>query len=278
MSSDQLPNYVKENHAKAIKMDLGTWLGANPLPAFVERKFDGIRIFLFKSGEKLVISSRNGGIYTPTSSPQVFSKMPEFTHAPHRMILDGEYVARDEKSLYFFDVLQVDDRDLREEPLEKRKKVLSEILHGTGMEVPFKRAQTVAQINAAKDAVIKKGGEGVVVKNPLSTYGQPKAWLKLKRFDTVDCFVTGYGDTQELRRTGVPRSWAVAVYDDDGRTVDLGYVGSTVESVDPRKVVKGSVVEVRFQQLTLDKKLRAAFVLRVRHDKTPEECLYSQLE
>jgi ATP-dependent DNA ligase len=80
-----------------------------------------------------------------------------------------------------------------------------------------------------------------------------------------------------MRSTGVPRSWSVAVYDDERRLVELGNVGSTVESVDPRKVKKGSVLEVRFQEVTRDRKLRAPFILRVRHDKTPEECLLSQL-
>jgi ATP-dependent DNA ligase len=69
----------------------------------------------------------------------------------------------------------------------------------------------------------------------------------------------------------------VAVYDDQGRVVELGNVGSTVERVDPRHVKKGSVIEVRFQEVTKDWKLRAPFILRIRHDKTPDECLLSQL-
>jgi ATP-dependent DNA ligase len=36
------------------------------------------------------------------------------------------------------------------------------------------------------------------------------------------------------------------------------------------------VVEVRFQELTRDKKLRAPFIIRIRHDKIPDECLWSQ--
>ena len=275
--SDELPNYVQENYAKAVKQDLGTWIAKNPLPAICEAKYDGIRIFLFKSGEKLVLSSKHGGIYTPKSTPQVFSRVPEFTHAPHRMILDGEYVAREEKGIFLFDVLQVDDRDLRPKPLSDRKEVLEEILRGTGLDVPYKLARTAERVMALRDETVEQGREGIVVKNPESSYGQPGSWLKLKRFDTVDCFVTGYVETQEMKRTGTPRSWSVAVYDDSGRVVELGNVGSTVERVDPRQVKKGSVVEVRFQEVTRDKKLRAPFILRVRHDKTPDECLMSQL-
>ncbi len=154
--------------------------------------------------------------------------------------------------------------------------MLREILEGTGLEVPYTLARTEEKIMALRDGTVKKGREGVVVKNPQSTYGQPNSWLKLKRFDTIDCFVTGFVETTEMKRTGVARSWSVAVYD-DGRVVDIGNVGSTVEGVDPRHIKKGTVVEVRFQEVTRDRKLRAPFVLRIRHDKTPDECKSDQL-
>jgi len=275
--SDQLPKYVEENYAKAVKMDLGEWIGKNPLPALVERKYDGIRVFLFKSGDKLVLSSKHGGVYTPRATPQVFSRVPEFTHAPNRMILDGEYVAREEKGLFLFDVLQVDDRDLRQKSLLERKKVLREILRGTGLEVRSVLAKTQQAIVDGMDEAVRGGGEGVVVKNPNSSYGQPSSWLKLKRFDTVDVFVTDLVETKEMRATGIARSWTMGVYNEAGQVVELGNVGSTVERVDPRHVKKGTVIEVRFQEVTRDRKLRAPFILRIRHDKTPDECLISQL-
>ena len=274
--SDELSNYVIENFSHAVKMDLGTWLLANPLPSLVEPKLDGIRVFLFKSGEKLVISSKRGELYTPKSSPKVFSTVPEFVHAPHQMILDGEYLAK--KGLFLFDVLQVDDRDVRPLPLTERKKILHEILRGNEVEVKPTLARSFEQIMALKEKSVKKGAEGVVVKNPASSYGQTNSWLKLKRFDTIDCFVTAYEETQEMRRSGAPRSWFMAVYDDEGKRVDIGKVGAFVERVDPRQVTVGSVVEVRFQEVTEDTKLRGAFILRVRHDKAPEECLLSQLK
>ena len=275
--SEELPTYVQENYSKAVKLELGTWLSKNPLPSVCEPKYDGIRVFLFKSGDKLVLSSKHGGIYTPKGTPQVFSRIPEFLHAPNRIILGGEYVAREAKGLFLFDVLQVDNRDLRPKPLVERKTVLREILKGTGLEVPYTLARTVEKIMALRDLSVKEGREGIVVKNPQSSYGQPNSWLKLKRFDTVDCFVTGFVETTEMRKTGIPRSWSVAVYDENGQVVELGNVGSTVERVDPRKVKKGTVIEVRFQEITRDSKLRAPFILRIRHDKTPDECLATQL-
>jgi len=275
----ELPEYVLENFAPAIKQDLATWLLRNPLPAIAEPKLDGIRVFLFKSGDKLVLATKHGGVYTPQSSPKVFATFPELLHAPNRMILDGEYVSRDAKrrGLWFFDVLHVDDRDVRSRVLRDRKKILHEILEGTGAEVSFKLAKTAEQIVALKDKFAAEGYEGAVVKNPLSTYGEPGSWLKLKKFETVDVFVIDYEKTQEMERTGVPRSWFVGVYDDEGRRVPLGKVGAFVEKVDPAKVKRGSVIEVRIQEVTEDTKLRGAVILRVRHDKLPNECLLSQI-
>ena len=275
MSYD-LPNYVLDNYSKAVKADLATWLIGNPLPSICEPKLDGIRVFLFKSGDKLVVSSKHAGIYTPQGNPKVFTKVTEFTHAPHRAIFDGEYLK--DEGLFLFDILRVDDRDVRSMVLDERKKILSEILRRTELEVPFIRAKTVEEILAFKDELVGKGGEGLVVKNPASTYGQTNSWLKLKRYDTMDCFVIDYEETQEMRRTGVPRSWYVGVYDDNGNRVNLGKVGSFVEKVDPRQVTLGSVIEVRFQEVTDDLKLRAPFILRVRHDKTTGECLLSQIK
>ena len=280
MSGEELSSYVAENFSAAVKQDLGTWLLNNPLPTLCEPKYDGIRVFLFKSGEKLVISSKHGAIYTPKSSPKVFATFPELTHAPYRMILDGEYVSREpikNKGLFFFDVLQVDDRDVRSEVLTQRRKILHEILDGTGLEVQSRLAKTVEQILALKGKFAEQGYEGAVAKNPLSTYGQQGSWLKLKTFDTIDVFIIDYEMTQEMERTGIPRSWTVGVYDDDGNRVSLGKVGAFVERVNPDKVKKGSVVEVRYQEVTEDQKLRGAFILRIRHDKLPSECLLSQI-
>jgi len=274
--SDLLPNYVLENYSKAVKTDLSTWLLGNPLPSICEPKLDGIRVFLFKSGDKLVLSSKHGGVYTPKGNPKVFAKVTEFVHAPHRAIFDGEYVATE--GLFLFDVLQVDDRDVRPLILNERKKILGEILKGTYLQVPFKRARSKEEIIAFRDEVVRKGGEGLVVKNPASSYGQLNSWLKLKRYDTIDCFVIDYEETPEMRKTGVPRSWVIGVYDDNGQRVNLGKVGSFVEKVDPRQVTLGSVIEVRFQEVTEDMKLRAPFILKIRHDKTPRECLLSQLK
>ena len=257
-------------------MDLADWVLTNPLPAICEQKYDGIRVFLFKTGSSLVISGKLGRVFTPRGNPVAFAKIPEFTHAPNRMILDGEYVSHD--GLHLFDVLRVDDRDVRSLVLEERRKILDEILHGTELEVEIYRANTIREINDLKDTFVSKDFEGLIVKNPLSRYGQANSWLKIKRFDTIDCFVLDFEDTPERKRTGIARSWFIGLYDKAGQVVNIGKVGSFLERVDPRSISIGTVLEVRFQQVTEDKKLRAPFILKIRHDKLPAECSYSQID
>ena len=273
--SEDLSEYVLKHYAKATKMELENWLFANPLPTICEPKWDGIRVFLFKSRDRSVLVGRHGSVFTPKGNPTVFAKIPEFVHAPNRMILDGEYVSKD--GLHLFDVLQVDDRNIKPRPLSERKDILHEILDGTGLETPAILARSKEEILKFRDDEIARGSEGIICKNPTSAYGDTNSWLKLKRFDTIDCFVTGFEDTPDYRRTGVPRSWFIGLYDDSGQVVNIGKVGSFIESVDPRKVEKGSVIEVRFQEVTEDEKLRAPFILKVRHDKIPTECLASQI-
>ena len=286
MMTDQLPNYVKENYAKAVKLDLGTWLLSNPLPALCERKYDGIRVFLFKSGEKLVLSSKHGGIYTPRGTPKVFSKVPEFLHAPHRMILDGEYVRARGRAVLLQEAGSSSSTSSRwttatyaQSPSRRGKRCSREILEGTGLEVPYELAGTAQEIIAAKDQAIKDGAEGILVKNPSRRIRAAKVVAEAEEVRHPGLLrhrLRGHpGDPEDghpavvvgrrLRRGGAPRRPRVRS-------------GSLVEKVDPRQVKKGSVVEVRFQEVTRDRKLRAPFILRVRHDKAPEECLLSQLE
>ena len=103
----------------------------------------------------------------------------------------------------------------------------------------------------------------------MSFYGEADTWLKIKRFDTVDCFVIDYEES-----SGQKRSWSIGALDASGKIVNLGEVSSLVESVDPKKIRLGSVVEVRFR--LIENKFRAPFILRVRRDKAASECLVTQ--
>ena len=265
---------MSEHHCKPVEgRDLESWISQNPLPVLCEQDLDGLRVFLFKSGEKIVLSAKNGAVFTPEGNPTVFAKIPELTHCPHRAILDGEYVSRD--NLYLYDVIQVDNRDLTNLPLEKRKEILNEILHGTGLEMQSNLVSSLVEVEELRREVVAKGGEGIIVKNPLSAYNSPGSWLRLSREDTIDCFIT------KVIAEGAGQAWQIAVYDErKEEVVNLGQLRSMVEKIDPGRLALGSVVRVRFRSVERSEDggftLLEPFIVRIRHDKLSSECLCSQ--
>ena len=204
---------------------------------------------------------------------------PSSLHAPHRMILDGEYVSRSlkRKGVFLFDVLQVDDRDIRPLPLSERKKVLREILRGNGPGGPLQHGEVRPRRSWRSRSATQGGIRG-------GRRQEPAVRLRAAQL------VAQAEDVRHHRRasswtTRRPRRWrgpASPAHGWSGSTTTtvggchIGKVGAFVEKVDPRQVKKDSVVEVRYQEITQDMKLRGAFILRVRHDKVPSECLLSQ--
>jgi len=267
--SDALPKYVQDNYAKASAIELSSWLLDNPLPVVCEEKYDGLRVFLFKSGEHLVLAGKIGSVFTPAVNPTVFSKVPELIHAPNRLILDGEYVAK--QGLHFFDILQIDDRDMKPLPLYRRKEILHQIILDSGLETSYIWAETEEDIHRYAREKISAGAEGIMLKSRNSFYGEQGAWTKIKRFDTVDCFVI---DLHEDSKTMV-KIWSLGVYDPGGKVVTLGDVASLAEKVDPKKIRLGTVAEVRYQ--IVGGKFLAQFIVRLRRDKLASECSISQI-
>jgi ATP-dependent DNA ligase len=81
-----------------------------------------------------------------------------------------------------FDVLELSGKDLRGEPLWKRRKVLEELVAGARMILPGRRLSD----NGLKWAqALHRGYEGIVAKDPQSPYvpGRTLRWLKVKQKD-----------------------------------------------------------------------------------------------
>jgi len=278
--SHALTQFMVKRYARAVSMELGDWLEQNPPPSICEPKYDGFRVFIFKSGEKLLLTTRHGVIYSQGSHPQLFKKIAPLrkgTGVPEKVVLDGEYIAPD--GLSIFDVIRIGEDEVTEKPLIERKKILASILSGGRefLSVKYEFAGSYQEIMKYKSKLIADGAEGVVIKNPGSRYGQKNSWLKLKKFDTVDCFVTGIDRTIEMDRTGIPHSWFIGLYDDRGQVMEMGKVGTYLKEVDPSRIKVGTVIEIRFQEVTVDLKFRGPLIIRVREDKKKEDCTFSQI-
>jgi ATP-dependent DNA ligase len=80
-----------------------------------------------------------------------------------------------------FDVLELDGKDWRPEPLWKRRRVLEELVARERMILPVRRLSSNG-LKAWAQA-IHKGYEGMVGKDPESPYvgGRTLSWLKVKQ-------------------------------------------------------------------------------------------------
>jgi bifunctional non-homologous end joining protein LigD len=88
--------------------------------------------------------------------------------------------------LIAFDLLQLGTRDLRRRPLSERRRILEDVLDGVRFVLPCRRLPEDGA--KAWEVVVTRGYEGLVAKDPRSTYrfGTTRAWIKVKvRHDAV---------------------------------------------------------------------------------------------
>ncbi len=193
-----------------------------------------------------------------------------------------------------FDVLSVDRKKVTKIPLIERKKMLDNIISESAciMVCPYIEGKGEKYF----DAAVKAGFEGVMAKRKDSLYYPGKrshAWLKIKKTKTADCVIGGYTEGKRARAT----SFGALLLGVNQPLTYVGKVGTgfTEEmlqnlctlltdketGVNPfceQIPVKAHFVdpvyvcEVKYQEVTLDRKLRAPVFMRLRHDKAPEEC------
>lgn len=261
-----LSQYVADKVQKPVKMPLGEWIVKHELPVIAEHKIDGRRVFLFCSNNKLVMASRHNGTYTKQMYPELFGRLETLTKLSSQFILDGEFVPP--SKLVLFDVLQLDGENLTTSPLITRKQYLSWL--APEFAISYKIMRTQADFQSLWDEYIQAGYEGIVLKDQSSKYYETNCWWKKKKNDTLDVVIL-------REEEGKEHTWYVGVYGYKGGIVELGKVGTFTKKVNPNDIKLGSVVEVEFQEITKEKKLRNAFIIKTRTDKIASECLEEQL-
>ena len=273
---------------------------------YAEFKYDGIRAQVHRSrGEVRVYSRRLEEI--TASFPEIVSA---FSRARGEFVLDGEAVPfadgrplpfqllqrrlrrmedfeearRNAPITYFaFDILYRDGKEAVDSPLVERRRLLKKVLEGTGASVAETAdVRTEAEIQKAFRRSRDLGYEGLVVKDPQSTYAMGKrgsGWVKLKEeLDTLDVVIVAaeYGHG---KRAGVISDYTFAVRDGDAlRTVGKAYSGLTDREIDEmtrrlkeittkdfgyrRQVKPEIVVEVAFDSVQRSGRHDGGFALR----------------
>ncbi|MBU7015719.1 MAG: DNA ligase [Theionarchaea archaeon] len=195
-----------------------------------------------------------------------------------------------------FDILRCDSRDLTQTPLLTRKRILQQTVSESERVLicPYVQEKGEDYFKAVTDS----GFEGIMAKKKDSFYYPGKrsgSWLKIKKTLTADCVIGGFTQGEGVREptfgalvlgVGCPLELVGKVgsgFTDD----DLIHISALLTQIETDEnpfstpvpydtihfVRPEYVCEVKYQQMTHDKKLRAPVFLRMRYDKTPAECI-----
>jgi DNA ligase D-like protein (predicted ligase) len=193
-----------------------------------ERKFDGIRLLAFRQGDAVRLFSRNR---LPQEHPEVAAAIAALP--AREVILDGEVTGAwgrpGRVAYHVFDVLWLDGRDLRGEPLEARRAAIASLgLHPPLHPVPLLQADEPWELAA------REGWEGVVAKRRGSPYEHRRSrhWLKMKCEAAQEFVVGGFTDPRG-RRAGLG---ALLVGYFEGR--DLVFAGKVGTGLDTRLLLE----------------------------------------
>ena len=172
------------------------------LPAVVDYKLDGVRLQVHRSGEEVRIFTRSLDDIT-TRLPEVAAVARSLPH--DQLVLDGEVLSlrtdgRPEAfqvvasrtmssvdvagpaqtgplQVFFFDLLHVDGQDLLDVPLAERLDRMRQLLPES-VTVPRKVCATAAEAADTFADAVKRGYEGVVIKN---LAGPVRCWPSRRR-------------------------------------------------------------------------------------------------
>jgi DNA ligase-1 len=292
---------------------------------WLEDKFDGIRAQVHRSAERVEIFTRD---LKPISGqfPEVCASMRLLSDD---VIFDGEIIAhaegkkltffdlqkrlgrRDQADLFLpsevsvkyvvFDLLWKNGVSLLERPLEARRAELEALPMPTGLEtISVIQAANAEEIEAAFLAARRRGNEGLIAKEAVSTYSpgrRGKSWLKLKKaFATLDVVVVkaeqGHG-----KRSHVLSDYTFAVRDETDsnvlKVIGKAYSGLTDAEIEEltehftqttlsqkgrvRTVLPQIVLEIAFDSIQPSDRHNSGLAMRfpriktIRRDKTPAE-------
>jgi bifunctional non-homologous end joining protein LigD len=184
-----------------------------------EMKYDGVRALATVRDGTVRLRGRSGRDET-ARYPELAAVAPAVSL--DEALIDGEIVALDEQgrpsferlqqrinvgdrgqveraaarvpvTFMAFDLIAADGHDLREMPLERRKRALQLAITGNARVIYADHVETDGE--ALFVAVQKNGVEGIVGKRASSVYEAGRrsaAWVKVKAWNEQDCVICGY--------------------------------------------------------------------------------------
>ncbi|HEY0704321.1 MAG TPA: non-homologous end-joining DNA ligase [Candidatus Acidoferrales bacterium] len=275
-----------------------------------EEKYDGYRLVAYKEGKQVQLYTRNA-IERSARYPHIaeaIRALPAKT-----LVLDGEAVVFDrarvskfqllqrgagDSVFVAFDVLFLNGKDLRREPLSARRAVLEKVL---GSAVKKKGVLRLSQrlavdgVQAYKIAA-QKGLEGMIAKDLSSKYTESRSnqWLKVKVHQEDEFVIGGFTKPEGSRSyfgsllLGAYKSGKLYYTGKVGTGFDEDLLASLHRKMQPLVKPKSSfidlpreknvsflepklVAQVSYSEITEDGRVRQAVFVGLRDDKSASE-------
>lgn len=185
---------------------------------------------------------------------------------------------------FVFDILFFKGKDIRSMPLSDRRKILEKVVDKMGNDHIKVIPQIKEDIPGYFQKIIKKGGEGLIIKDLRMGYGSQ--WSKYKKSYDLSAVISGYkkGTGKYSSMIG---SLAVSVYHNEVLT-EIGFVSGfddklRIEMSENFDKYNGLVVDVFAQEIQkIDAKnpagrLRHPTFHRIRNDINPQDCTSQKL-
>jgi bifunctional non-homologous end joining protein LigD len=252
---------IEEEEARALVPNLLWWF---------QQKFDGRRLAVHKTSGQYSGINKLGQIIPIDARLTLWLDRVQ----AKSFLVDGEIT---DTRFYIWDLLSLNDTDLRDEPYEVRYAHLTRLFQGvddalrvveTGMTAKAKRAFV--------DRMHAVNAEGFVCKNRNAVYAGGRAGQHFKcKFVTTASFIVG--PKPEKKEGDGHRSIAVYLLDGTGERF-MGTVGVPDRYPVPKE---GQIVEVRYLYChpgAEGKLIQAKYFGKVRDDIDRTECSVNQLK
>ncbi|HID99250.1 MAG TPA: WGR domain-containing protein [Thiotrichaceae bacterium] len=228
---------------------------------WAQEKYDGKRMLIQKKADTVIAINRKG---IEVGAPDTI--LERANQLEQTVLLDGEAVG---EKLFVFDLLEINDTDIRGNAYKKRLTQLEELGLNDSI-IVVETAKTKLKKQQLYDRLKAADAEGILFKKHSASYtaGRPNSGgnqLKFKFYATASVIVTA---------KNAKRSVAVAVMEGENQ-VPVGNV-----TIPPNKDIPtvNSIVEVRYLYAYKGGNLYQPIYLGVRDDMGLEECFISQLK
>jgi len=229
-----------------------------------QEKHDGKRLLIVKKGDQITAINRKGlSVGFPASFQSLQSSPVDF-------IIDGEAIG---ENFFVFDLLEINDENIRPQPLMTRLEKLRELTGNLGVKYIIETA-SAHDYSPKKDLyerLLQQKKEGIVFKLKSSVYtpGRPASGgnhIKHKFYATASFQVAAVNNK---------RSVALGLYD-NGKLVGAGNVTISVNHAVP---AVGDIVEVRYLYAFRESgSVYQPIYLGKRDDIDADACVVAQLK